>query len=79
VASTLNHPGQRIEPNRPISEILKDDVAIQAALDRGYYRAVLRHRAGNVPMINMRDGKIVEIDANDIVIPPDILAQIQEG
>lgn len=77
MVSTLNHPGKQTVPDRPISELLKDDTAIQTALDRGYYRAVLRHRAGNVPMISMRDGEIVEVGANDIAIPPEILAQIQ--
>jgi hypothetical protein len=51
---------------------------VQAALDRGFYRAVLKHRAGNVPMVFMRDGKIVDVDANEIPIPDDILAEISK-
>ena len=64
---------------RSIHEILQDDRTIEAALDRGFYRAVLRHRAGNVPMVMMRDGKMIDVDAHDIPIPGDILAAISES
>ena len=63
---------------KSIVEIVEEHTQVQAALDRGFYRAVLRHRAGNVPMVFMREGKIVEVDANDIPIPDDILAEISE-
>jgi hypothetical protein len=55
---------------------MEEHTQVQAALDRGFYRAVLKHRAGNVPMVFMRDGKIVDVDANEIPIPEDILAEI---
>jgi hypothetical protein len=70
-----------VQPNpRPksITEILQEHTQVQAALDRGFYRAVLKHRAGNVPMVFMRDGKIVDVDANEIPIPDDILAEISK-
>ncbi|HSR09072.1 MAG TPA: hypothetical protein VLM42_18150 [Bryobacteraceae bacterium] len=61
-----------------INEIIREHTQVQAALTRGFYRAVLKHRAGNVPMVFMREGKIVEVDANDIPIPDDIIAEISQ-
>lgn len=66
-------------PTKSITEILREHTQVQAALDRGFYRAVLAHRAGNVPMVFMRDGKIVDVDAHEIPIPEDILAAISES
>jgi hypothetical protein len=65
-----------VESTQSINEIIREHTKVQAALTRGFYRAVLKHRAGNVPMVFMRDDKIV--DANDIPIPDDILAEISE-
>ncbi len=62
-----------------INEIIREHTQVPAALPRGFYRAGLRHRAGNVPMVFMRDGKIVEVDANEIPIPEEILAEISES
>jgi hypothetical protein len=64
---------------KSIVEIVEEHTQVQAALDRGFYRAVLKHRAGNVPMVFMRAGKIVDVDANDIPIPDDILAEISNA
>jgi hypothetical protein len=64
---------------KSIVEIVEEHTQVQAALDRGFYRAVLKHRAGNVPMVFMRDGKIVDVDANDIPIPDNILAEISNA
>ncbi len=64
---------------KTIVEIVEEHTQVQTALDRGFYRAVLKHRAGNVPMVFMRDGKIVEVDANDIPIPDDVLAEISQS
>jgi hypothetical protein len=62
-----------------VSKSIRDHTTIQAALDRGFYRAVLRHRAGNVPMVMMQDGKMIDVDAHDIPIPDDISAAISES
>lgn len=64
---------------KSIVQIVEEHTQVQAALDRGFYRAVLKHRAGNVPMVFMRDGKIVEVDANEIPIPDGILAEISKA
>jgi hypothetical protein len=71
--SELVHPNG---PAKSISEIIREHTQIQVALTRGFYRAVLRHRAGNVPMVMMRDGKMIDVDAHDIPIPDDILTYI---
>jgi hypothetical protein len=63
-------------PPKSITEIVREHTQVQVALTRGFYRAVLRHRAANVPMVVMRDGKMVHVDAHDIPIPDDILAYI---
>ena len=64
---------------KSVVQIVEEHTQVQAALDRGFYRAVLKHRAGNVPMVFMREGKIVDVDANEIPIPDDILAEITES
>jgi len=76
-----NTKSVREEPLRTksIHEILREHTQVQAALTRGFYRAVLAHRAGNVPMVFMRDGKIVDVDAHEIPIPEEILAEISAG
>ena len=66
-------------PVKSITDIIREGTEVEAALDRGFYRAVLRHRAGNVPMVFWRDGKIVEVDANEIEIPEEILTQIRNS
>jgi hypothetical protein len=66
------------ESRKSINQIIEEHTEVQAALTRGFYRAVLKHRAGNVPMVFMRDGKIVHVDANEIPIPDDILAEISK-
>ena len=76
MAAVAEKSGRPATAERSIREILQDHDAIQAAPDRGFYRAVLRHRAGNVPMVMMRDGKMVDVDAHDISIPEDILAYL---
>lgn len=54
---------------KSITEIIDDGVTVNEALDKAFYRAVLLHRQGNVPMTFTEDGEIVTVDANDIPIP----------
>ena len=54
-----------------IAEKMKDDAAIEAALKRAFYKAVLRHRQGGVPMSFWENGKVVEVSAFDVPIPSD--------
>jgi hypothetical protein len=54
-----------------LAEKLRDTPAIEAAVRRGFYKAVIKHRQANVPMIFVRDGKIVEVSPFDVPIPSD--------
>jgi hypothetical protein len=54
-----------------LAEKLRDTRAIEAAVKRGFYKAVLKHRQANVPMIFVEDGKIVEVSPFDVPIPSD--------
>jgi hypothetical protein len=54
---------------RTISEIIRDGVTVNEALDKAFYRAVLLHRQANVPMVFSENDKPVRIDAKDIPIP----------
>jgi len=54
---------------RSISEIIRDGVTVNEALDKAFYRAVLLHRQANVPMTFTEEGQIVTVDAKDIPIP----------
>jgi hypothetical protein len=54
---------------RTISEIIRDGVTVNEALDKAFYRAVLLHRQANVPMVFSENGKPVRVDAKDIPIP----------
>ena len=67
---------QEVAPKKSITEIIREHTQVQAALDRGFYTAVLRHRAANVPMVFAEDGRIVHVDAHEIPIPDDILAEL---
>jgi len=52
-----------------IEEAIDDDVAIQAALDRAFRKAVLEHRRAGVPMVFWEDGKIVHVPADQVPLP----------
>lgn len=53
------------------TEVWNDDARMQAALDRGFYDAVRRHRAANVPMVTWEDGEVKEVSPFDIPLPED--------
>jgi hypothetical protein len=55
--------------HRTVTEIIDDGVSVNEALDKAFYRAVLLHRQANVPMTFSEDGKMVEVDAKDVLIP----------
>jgi hypothetical protein len=48
-----------------------DRAAIDEALKLAFYDAVRRHRQGRVPMVFMKNGKIVEVSGYDIPLPED--------
>ena len=53
----------------PIETAINDDVAIQAALDRAFRKAVLDHRHAGVPMVFWEDGKIIHVPADQVPLP----------
>ena len=56
--------------SKSITEIIREGTAVEEALDKAFYRAVLLHRQAGVPMTFCDDDdKIVKVDANDIPIP----------
>jgi hypothetical protein len=56
--------------HQSISDIIRDGTAVEEALDKAFYRAVLLHREANVPMwFSDKDGKPCSEDAKDIPIP----------
>ena len=59
-------PGER----KSISEIIREGTAVEEALDKAFYRAVLLHREAKVPMSFFRGGKVVLVDPEEIPIPP---------
>jgi hypothetical protein len=55
---------------KSITEIIREGTAIEEALDKAFYRAVLLHRQAGVPMTFCdKAGNIVKEDAKDIPIP----------
>ena len=52
-------------------ELAAEHARYDRAHARGFYRAVLLHRAFAVPMVFAKDGKVVEVSAEEIAIPPE--------
>ncbi|MBX9602689.1 MAG: hypothetical protein K2X35_16915 [Bryobacteraceae bacterium] len=65
------------DKNQRIDEMFRDGKAILAAMELAYYSAVLKHRAAGVPMVFGKNGKVIHVDANEIEIPPEILARLR--
>jgi hypothetical protein len=53
------------DPDR-IRELLADDEAITDAVRRGVEQAIRRHRAANVPLASLKDGRVVYLDPNTL-------------
>ena len=58
-------------------QLSPEDAGIDRAHAKGFYRAVLLHRAFAVPMVFAKDGKVVEMSADDIPIPPEYDLRLQ--
>lgn len=54
-----------------IGRILADDALIERALRKGVRDALRIHKAAGNPIPDWRDGKVVWIPAEEIVIPED--------
>jgi hypothetical protein len=55
---------------REVDAILRDGEAIDRAIIAAHRRVILRHRQLNVPLVVWRDGKVMEIPASDVELPP---------
>ena len=58
--------------NKPVNEIVRDRAVIDRAFDQAYRQACLEHKQAGVPLVLSRDGNVVEIAPEDIVIPPEV-------
>jgi len=59
------------ESSRDPATILRDGEAIDRAILAAHRRVVLRHRQMGVPLAIWRDGRVVEVAAESIELPPD--------
>ena len=58
--------------NGLIDDIVADPAVIDRAFDRAYRQACIEHKQAGVPLVFSRDGQVVEIAPEDIVIPPEV-------
>jgi hypothetical protein len=58
-------------PARPLSERVEDIELIQRALRRAVREALQRHKQAGHPIAVWRDGRVVWIEPEDIVLPED--------
>lgn len=54
-----------------IAERLADRARMDRAMRRAARDAAIRHKQAGVPLVVWRDGKVVEIPPEEIVIPPE--------
>ena len=58
------------DPDR-IRQILKDQETIDRAVRRGVAEAIRRHRAANVPLASLENGRVVYLDPTTLEeLPP---------
>ena len=53
-----------------IARIVRDGDAIDRAFVAAYRRTVLRHRSLGAPLVIWRDGRVVEVPAESVELPP---------
>ncbi len=58
-----------------IAELLKDRPRVQDALRKAVQRAIRFHKLMGRPIVVWRDGKVVEIPPEEIVVDADVLAE----
>jgi hypothetical protein len=54
-----------------IDTVMQDDKAVNQAFVTAYRRTVLRHRHLGLPLVVWQDGRVVEVSADDIELPPE--------
>ena len=63
-----------MQPTNPESKVeaaFRDGRVIDHALRQAFRETVIRHKKLGQPMVFGRDGKVVIVPAEDLVIPPD--------
>jgi hypothetical protein len=58
-------------PRRDPAEVLRDGDAIDRAILRAHREVILRHRQLGLPLVIWRDGKVVEVPADEFDLPSD--------
>lgn len=61
-----------LHPEVDIDEICRDGSEIDAAVERAGRQARLKHKQMGVPIVIWRDGQIVEIPPEEIIVDPPI-------
>jgi len=59
----------RVRSREEVARILRDGDAIDRAFVAAYRRTVLRHRSAGVPLVVWRDGRVVEVPADEVELP----------
>jgi hypothetical protein len=62
------------DPDR-IRALLANDEAITGAVRRGVEQAIRHHRAANVPLASLKDGRVVYLDPNTLEELPPAVAE----
>jgi hypothetical protein len=61
---------RKIQPDVDIEKVCRERREIDAALDRADSNARLKHKQLGVPIVVWRDGQVVEIPPEEIVVDP---------
>lgn len=61
---------RRLHPEVDIDEICRDGSEIDEAVERAGRQARLKHKQMGVPIVIWRDGQIVEIPPEEIIVDP---------
>lgn len=59
---------RRLQPTVDVDEICRDGTQIDAAVERAGREARLRHKQLGVPLVVWRDGQVVHIPPEEIVV-----------
>ncbi len=52
-----------------IGALMREGTKIDAAMSEAVRRAVLQHKQLGIPLVTWRDGQVVEIPPDEIVVP----------
>ena len=55
-----------------IEAVMRDDNAVSQAFVAAYRRTVVRHRYLGLPLIVWKDGRVVEVSADEVELPAEL-------